>query len=294
MGNVTLFLMSAKGLASLEALVDAGLSGAVSAVVAARDRNVVEDKYEEIVALCDAAGIARHDRGDAGPVASEYAIAVSWRWMIDPGESRLVVLHDSPLPRYRGFGPLVSMLVNGEEEIGVTAIFANEEFDRGDVIARRSVSVSYPLKISEAIGLISPLYADLVVWIVSEASAGRPIAAEPQDEADASYSLWRDDLDYDIDWSWPADRIRRFVDAVGHPYLGARSVVDGREARILGCRPAENIKIENRDAGKVIWVRDGKPFIVCGEGLLEITEMTDGDGVSMLPLRKTRVRFVGR
>ena len=38
----------------------------------------------------------------------------------------LIVFHDSLLPKYRGFAPLVSQLINGEEYLGVTAIFTND------------------------------------------------------------------------------------------------------------------------------------------------------------------------
>ena len=48
-------------------------------------------------------------------------IAAGWRWLL-PSTEKLIVLHDSLLPRYRGFNPLVSQLIDKEERLGVTAV----------------------------------------------------------------------------------------------------------------------------------------------------------------------------
>ena len=49
------------------------------------------------------------------------------------------------MPKYRGFAPLVNSLVNGEKIIGVTALFASEEYDNGDIIMQSSVDITYPI-----------------------------------------------------------------------------------------------------------------------------------------------------
>ena len=43
-------------------------------------------------------------------------------------------LHASLLPKYRGYLPLVSQLINGEKTIGVTSFIANEGIDEGNII----------------------------------------------------------------------------------------------------------------------------------------------------------------
>jgi methionyl-tRNA formyltransferase len=55
-------------------------------------------------------------------ICSDFNIAISWRWMLKV--SNLIVIHDSLLPKYRGFSPLVNMLINGEDTLGVTVLFA--------------------------------------------------------------------------------------------------------------------------------------------------------------------------
>src|SRR5690606_39106999 len=103
----------------------------------------------------------RDDPEIASKVEGAIAIAAGWRWLINYQLSQLVVLHDSLLPKYRGFNPLVTALLARDKEIGVTAILANKDFDCGDIVDSKAISVTYPIKISDAIGNVSKLYFDL-------------------------------------------------------------------------------------------------------------------------------------
>ena len=184
------------------------------------------------------------------------------------------------------------MLVNGEDRIGVTALFATGEYDRGRVIGQSSTPIEYPMKVQRAIDLVSANYAELVLRIAGTLAAGDALEATPQDETRATYSLWRDEDDYFIDWAWAADRIKRLVDAVGHPLQGAAARLDGRVVRVRECEVVEDVRVENRSPGKVIFVRDSLPVIVCGSGLLRLTDVVDDESKkSVLPLPRFRCRF---
>lgn len=61
-------------------------------------------------------------------------------------EGRMINIHPSLLPKYGGkgyYGMIVhkAVLEAGETESGCTVHFVNDEYDRGDVIAQRKVSV---------------------------------------------------------------------------------------------------------------------------------------------------------
>ena len=104
--------------------------------------------------------------------------------------------------------------------------------------------------------------------------------------------MWRDDSDYHIDWSHSSDEIRRHVDAVGSPYLGAITFMNSEPVRILKVKVYPDVVIENRKSGKVIFIVDNCPIVVCGKGLLMIEELVSFDKrQSLLPLQKFRTRF---
>ena len=288
--QVTLFLMTEKGFRALQHVAADLDKVVVARVVGARDKNLTQDYYDEIRDLCARENIPFQDRTEPLPAPTTYALAVAWRWLIaDAGT--LIVLHDSLLPRYRGFAPLVSCLLNGEPEIGVTALFASDDYDQGPVLAQAARPVHYPIRIAEATDLAVECYLELLTKLWPSLHAGQLPPATPQREADATYSLWRDERDYRIDWRRDSGYLRRFIDALGTPYQGASTLLAGQRYRVLAAEPEPDVVIENRTPGKVIFVRAGQPVVVCGTGLLRLTALRTDDGAEALPLPHFRSRF---
>jgi methionyl-tRNA formyltransferase len=283
--------MTEKGYKVLKALTTS-FPHLVTGVVSARDPNILRDYYDEIKKFCDEKKIPFWDRQKMEEISSDFSIAVSWRWLINLTSTKLIVFHDSLLPQYRGFSPLVSALINGEKWIGVTTFFATKEYDQGDIIAVSKTSITYPIKIQKAIEILTKKYEELAIEIGKKILRGEPITGIKQDESKASYSLWRDEEDYMIDWQMCAERIKRFIDAVGFPYKGAMSRIEDREVRILDAEVLNDVQIVNRTPGKVIFIKNECPVVVCGKGLLMITRIVDDKtGNSLLPFKKIRVRF---
>jgi methionyl-tRNA formyltransferase len=291
--KIGMHLMSAKGAAVLRHILANHGPDVIGYVVVATDPSVDEDGYEEIVSLAKQAGVNVYSRLTTALPELDYLLAVSWRWLINVNKQQtLVVFHDSLLPKYRGFAPLVSALINGDENIGVTSLVASNEYDGGQVIKQVSVHIRYPITIADTIKLIIPCYERLASDLLNRLYLGE-IVSRPQDEAKATYSLWRDNDDYFIDWSWDAQRIQRFVDAVGYPYKGAAVLIGQQLLRIRACEALLDVRIENRVPGKVIFVHNEHPVVVCGVGLLKIKLMTSDDmQENLLPLAKFRTKFV--
>ncbi len=291
--SIGLFLMTYKGLKVLEAIIQSNYHTLVSFVCVGDDKNLIEDSSQEIIELCVRYNIKVFNRNDNLPVnKANYLLAVSWRWMIESKGLNLIVFHDSLLPKYRGFAPLVNALKNGEPSIGVTALFASEKYDEGPIITQQSINISYPIKINEAIHLIASAYQAVVLEIIQTIADDTPLLSEPQNKDDVTYSLWLNEDDYFIDWNWDALYIERFINAVGFPYAGARTSLLDRIIRIDEGVMLPDVKIENRDAGKIIWFDNERPVIVCGTGLIRIDDaiFTD-DNTSVFPLNKFRIRL---
>lgn len=287
---MVLFAMNEKGLAVLRALLNRR-ADAVAAVVVQRDRAVERDSFTEIVSAAREAGVRTVERGEQLP-PHDFSVAVGWRFMIRD-EPQLVVFHDSLLPRYRGFAPLVNALINGEPEIGVTALWGEESYDTGAILDQASAAVDYPVTIQQAIDAVIPLYERLALQITDTLLAGERPTGREQDDRQATYSIWRDDEDYRIDWNWDAATVARFIDAVGPPYNGAYSYAGGQKLRILRAEIVEeDWTFELRHPGKVISISDGIPTVLCGEGLLRLVSVADAHtGNSALPWTRLRTRF---
>ena len=294
----TLFLMTEKGLKVLQALIEYQYKGLIQEVVVGRDKNVENDFGDEIIHTCEQAEITYIERKDFNQSQAPFSLAISWRWLISPGSSKLIVIHDSLLPKYRGFSPLVNMLLNEESEIGATMIYAAEGYDTGDVISQQSSKITYPIKIQRAIEIVIQAYIKLVLDLFETVKLGKKPIGKPQNEQEATYSLWRDESDYLIDWNQSSKFILNLINAVSGPYKGAAAFVNLKgikKVRILEGTLLEDVRIENRDPGKVMFIKECLPVVVCGSGLLQLVKVIDDETKEdILPLKKFRVRFSSR
>lgn len=295
MSQVVLFVLGQKGFEVLKAAVRCGFRDLISGVVIGRDTNIDHDAYDLSRDLCAASGIEAFTQGAeyrvTDPVENLVAVAAGWRWLIHEPFRQVIVFHDSLLPKYRGFNPLVTALIRRDSVTGVTAIIATKNFDRGDVIDYRKMEIEYPIKIGDAINSMSALYSDLALAIFAKLRNEMTLTGTPQDETAASYSVWRDEEDYRIDWSQSSEEISHFIRCVSYPYKGASTICGCEEIRILGAEVVGDMDIVNRGAGKVLFVDDGKPVVICGRGLLRITEAFNSLGRNILPLKRLRTRF---
>jgi len=297
MGKIIIFAMTKKGFLALNYIFrNKDYKSLIKCVVSCEEKGVIKDYYNDIAELCYREGISFYHKSEFDEKIIEdtdFLIAIGWKWIIKSKSKNLFVLHDSLLPRYRGFIPLVNMLINGEEYIGVTMIKANEFFDKGDIIGQKKIKIKYPIKINEAVEMIAPLYAELLEELFLKILRQEKIEGIPQNESESTYSVWRDELDYFIDWHLDSSKILRFIHAVGFPYKGAAAYIGSQLVRILDAEEYQELKIEDRDkqVGKVLFFDQGHPVVICGRGMLKLTEIVDDKTRERVFLKSVRVRF---
>ncbi|WP_162820780.1 methionyl-tRNA formyltransferase [Microvirga calopogonii] len=219
----------------------------------------------------------------------DLLFVVGWQFLFQKITKFSVVFHDSLLPKYRGFAPTVTALINGEPQIGVTALSPTAGIDVGPIVGQLSAPIDYPIKIKAALELQAALMVSLAARIYSDWINGSFITNE-QDHSLATYSIWRDGSDYEIDWSQSSSAILRMIDAVGFPYSGARTSIKGHVLTVEDASEVKDLKFEIRQPGKIWAIEKGRPVVVCGSGLLKLNECRGPDG-SPYDFRQLRVRL---
>lgn len=291
--KIGLFLMTEKGYYSLSELLKTNYKEFIAFVCIGQDNNIINDYSEELLELCKKNDIIYFHRKNFNfeiAKKTKYNIAISWRWIIEI--SNLITFHDSLLPKYRGFAPLVNSLINGEKKIGATVLFATNEYDKGNIILQKSTIINYPIKIEKVIKKVSKIYSELLIDFFELVKTKKEIIGVPQLETEATYSLWLDEDDYFINWNDSADKIKRKIDACGYPYLNAKTIINNKTIEIIDSCIVNDIVIENRQPGKVIFFDDIYPIIVCGKGLIKITNAIYAETKNTIfPLKKFRIRL---
>ena len=289
MNNVGLFLMGEKGYEVLMHIHNINKIDSIKFVVSERDLNIKKDFFDEIKRMALDEGVPFYSRKDftAFNINVNFSIAIGWKWLLDI--KKLIVLHDSLLPKYRGFNPLVTALIEGDKTIGVTSLFANDEMDNGNIIFQEKIDVNYPLKIQNAIEAIVPLYKLIVERILNQPF--NELTSTPQNQKEASYSIWRDNLDYFIDWNNNASYINRFVNSVGYPYAGAMTTYEGETIIIEEVEEIEDLNFINRTVGKIFKIDSGEPIVLCSKGLIKIKKAFYHKSSVQVEFKKVRVRL---
>ena len=273
-----------KGAAFLEGLL--GRGARPEKIYSYDQKDDLSRGFGRIAEMAQCAGVEFINSRHPALAAEDLAFFVGWQYLLADPTRYAVVFHDSLLPRYRGFAPTVTALIRGEREIGVTALLPIGGVDEGPVLAQASAQILYPLKIREALQSQALLMVDLALEIIHKWKT-ESLRAVPQDATRATYSIWRDQADYDIDWSLSAKELQRFVDAVGYPYAGARTSVGGEPVLVDEAVALDDLCFEIRTPGK-IWKLDGdRPVVVCGSGLLRLDRCrkSGGDPYSFHRLR---------
>ena len=185
-------------------------------------------------------------------------------------------LHGSLLPKYRGRAPLNWVLVNGENETGVTLHRMTSRADAGDIVAQQSVAITdsdVALSLHRKLCSASQmLLGDALPKIRSGQTEERA-----QDDAQATYVGRRTPEDGRLEWEKPAQTLHNLVRAVSDPWPGAFGFVGTSKFIVWKSRVRTDLPAAK--PGTVISVA---PLVVaCGEGALEIVTGQSANGVYM-------------
>ncbi|WP_256105562.1 methionyl-tRNA formyltransferase [Streptomyces sp. ODS05-4] len=173
----------------------------------------------------------------------DVIVANNWRTWIPPhifGLPRHGTLnvHDSLLPKYAGFSPLIWALINGESEVGVTAHMMNDELDAGDIVLQQAVAVGPADTATDLFHKTVDLIAPVTVGALARIAAGETDFT-PQNRADATFFHKRAEEDIRIDWTWPAETLERLVRAQSAPYPSAFTHHRGKRLEIVSAVVSE-------------------------------------------------------
>ncbi|HEY0640607.1 MAG TPA: methionyl-tRNA formyltransferase [Pseudonocardiaceae bacterium] len=193
----------------------------------------------------------------------DLIVANNWRTWIPPEVFTLPRLgtlnvHDSLLPAYAGFSPLIWALINGEPEVGVTAHLMDAGLDAGDIVLQRAIPVGPRDTTTELFHRTVDLIGPIVVEALEQLEAGTAVLT-PQDPSKASFFHKRADRDSLIDWTWTAEELERLVRALSDPYPNAYTYHRGERLRVLSAFVSD--KCYGGTPGR-IFIREGDGVVI--------------------------------
>ncbi|GIF23074.1 methionyl-tRNA formyltransferase [Actinoplanes tereljensis] len=193
----------------------------------------------------------------------DVIVATNWRTWIPPQIFDLprfgtLNVHDSLLPAYGGFSPLIWALINDEKEVGVTAHMMDAGLDAGDIVLQRAVAVGPRDTTADLFHKTLELFGPITVDGLDLIASGRTDWT-PQDRSKASFFHKRADEDNRIDWTWSAEELDRLVRAQSDPYPNAFTYHRGERIRVVAATVSEG-----RYGGTPgrIFIREGNAIVI--------------------------------
>lgn len=159
-------------------------------------------------------------------------LCCNWRRMLTPAEIRSAtygayVIHDSLLPKYRGFSPLVHAILDGEVVTGATMFVPTKEVDAGPIVGQKPVYIG-GMAIAKAMEVITIAYLELIREYIPRIVRGEIPELVPQ-TGPVSFAPRIDwDTAAEVKLHWPADTIAAHCRAFSYPYPRAYVVINGK------------------------------------------------------------------
>jgi len=182
-------------------------------------------------------------------------------------------LHASLLPQYRGAAPINWVLINGEQESGVTTFFLKHEIDTGDILFTEKVTLTGTETAGELHDRVMYKGAGLLVKTVKGVESGR-YNEHPQSQLTEGVELkhapkiFKEDCL--IDWTQPAKNIYNKIRGLS-PIPTAYALLNGKILKIYRA----NYEIEACDVQPCHFITDRKTYLkfAASDGFVSLNEV---------------------
>lgn len=204
---------------------------------------------------------------------AECAVVVAYgqiltQKFLDVFPKRIVNVHASLLPHWRGAAPIQRSIMAGETETGVCLQIMTKKLDAGDVIGERKVQVEPEWDAMDLHDAMIPKAQDLLKVDLMDYLRGN-VAPKPQDEQLVTYAHKLEKSESEIDWSWSAKKIRDHVRGMKMG-PGTFTLRQGKKLKLIRVALGGS---EQGEPGSVLSVSSDLMTIATGEGALELHEV---------------------
>jgi methionyl-tRNA formyltransferase len=212
----------------------------------------------------------------------DLIICVGWRTII-PSEVihfpkyGCLGVHDSLLPKYRGFAPVNWCIINGETKTGVTLFHFSEGIDEGDIVDQHEIAIHPDWTAPELYERVIDESIKVVIENLDLLKEGRA-PRKPQNHGEATYTCSRTPEDGLIDWHKPTTTIYNLIRGLAYPYPGAFTFYNGTRMHVWEARPIKSPPIYiGRIPGRVVRIDPEQVEVLTGDSVLGIkTVQLDG------------------
>ncbi|MES2481478.1 MAG: methionyl-tRNA formyltransferase [Pseudomonadota bacterium] len=202
-------------------------------------------------------------------VVAAYGLILP-QWVLDAPPLGCLNIHASLLPRWRGAAPIHRAIEAGDAETGVTIMQMDAGLDTGDMLLMERLPIGPRDTTAVLHDRLAALGARLVVTALEQAAhgQGKPV---PQPAEGVTYAHKIEKAEAAIDWSLPAASLERRIRAF-NPFPGAVTALAGETIKVWDAQVTTDAAPAGAP-GAVLAVSDAGIDVVCGSGVLRLTQL---------------------
>lgn len=179
-------------------------------------------------------------------------------------------LHGSLLPQYRGAAPINHVLINGEQETGVTTFFLKQEIDTGDIIFSDAIAISDNETAGSLHDKLMIVGANLLVKTVKaiEADDYNEVPQPHSEDLKAAPKIFKDFCK--VDWNQSNNTVYNHIRGLS-PYPTAFTLLNEKTLKIF------NAEQDHQEPGisTGAFLTDGKTYLkfATKDGFIKVTDV---------------------
>ena len=184
-------------------------------------------------------------------------------------------LHASLLPNYRGSAPINWVLINNENQTGITSFFIDKNIDTGDILFQQKIKIDERINAGDLHDKLQYLAAEVTEKTIEGILKNelKPVKQVTISNLKTAYKF--DKKNIQIDWDNDALSVYNKIRGLD-PFPGARTTLylnlENEEKKLLIHKSDYIIEKHNNKTGNVI-VSDGVLKISCNNGYVIIKEL---------------------
>lgn len=216
-------------------------------------------------------------------VGAEVAVVVAFGQILRPAflemyPQKVVNLHASLLPRWRGAAPIQRALMTGDRETGVSLQIMVNKLDAGPVIGSRKFAIEDSMGAIEVFSRVQELGVDLLAVDLMDYLRGNlfPI---PQDESKVSVAPKIKNEEAEINWSGSARSIFNLIRGLSLSPV-AFTLYDGKRVKVHRSAVLEESGVSG-EPGEILALSADGVDVACGEGVLRLSRLQLESRVAM-------------
>ncbi len=179
-------------------------------------------------------------------------------------------IHASLLPKYRGAAPIQQVIIDGEEETGVTIMQMDAGIDTGDMLYKKTVKIEDTDNYETLHDKLLVLGGQAIVEALVLLEEGKLIPEKQNHEESSHVSMISKSMG-EIDFSKSAVVIDRLIRGMT-PWPSAYTFYNGKQLKIWKAVPEKAFGSDSAP-GTILAVEKDSILVAAGDGVLRVLEL---------------------